>query len=56
MYIYGMGNNENQQDDQPRWMNFICPSCAVAYGVNALIKTLKRRRKQTAASVDEIRS
>ncbi|MBI3639279.1 MAG: hypothetical protein HY223_03090 [Thaumarchaeota archaeon] len=33
-----------EDDDIPKWANFICPSCAVAYGVNALIKAIKKRR------------
>jgi hypothetical protein len=41
-----MGNNENQSENSSQWINFICPSCAVAYGVNTLIKTIKKRREQ----------
>jgi hypothetical protein len=44
-----MGNIEDQQEDRPQWMNFICPSCAVGYGISTLVKTLKKRRKQTTA-------
>lgn len=54
MCIKSMDNSENQQEDRPQWMNFICPSCAIGYGINALIKTIKKRRKQmaTTASID----
>lgn len=36
------------QDDVeiPRWTNFICPSCGIAYGVNALIKAIRKRRQK----------
>jgi hypothetical protein len=49
-----MGNSENQEEDRPQWMNFICPSCAIGYGINALIKTIKKRKKQmtTTTSID----
>jgi hypothetical protein len=48
-----MGNNEDQQEDRPQWINFICPSCAIGYGINALVKTIKKRRKHAiAASID----
>jgi hypothetical protein len=53
MYLQSMGNNQDQQEDRLQWMNFICPSCAVAYGISALIKTVKKRRKQvTVPPVD----
>ena len=51
MCIKSMVSNENQQDDRPQWMNFICPSCAIGYGINALIKTIKKRRNQTTTTV-----
>jgi hypothetical protein len=28
----------------PAWTNFICPSCGIAYGINALIKAVKKRK------------
>lgn len=54
MCIKSMGNSENQQEDRPQWMNFICPSCAIGYSINALINIIKKRRKQmaTTASID----
>lgn len=50
-----MVSNENQQEDRPQWMNFIYPSFAVSYGINALIKTIKKRRNQTTtiASIEQ---
>ncbi|MDE1767201.1 MAG: hypothetical protein KGI02_07215 [Thaumarchaeota archaeon] len=35
-----------EEADIPKWANFICPSCAVAYGVNALVKAIKKRKER----------
>lgn len=35
-----------EESDIPKWANFICPSCAVAYGVNALVKAIRKRKEQ----------
>ena len=35
-----------QQEEVPKWVNFICPSCSIAYGISALIKTIKKQKAQ----------
>ncbi|MDE1765589.1 MAG: hypothetical protein KGI27_04835 [Thaumarchaeota archaeon] len=35
-----------EETDVPKWANFICPSCAVLYGVNALVKAIKKRKER----------
>jgi hypothetical protein len=42
-----------KEADVPKWANFICPSCAVAYGVNALVKAIKKRRERKALQTVE---
>jgi pyruvate/2-oxoacid:ferredoxin oxidoreductase beta subunit len=37
---------ENQEDEIPKWANFICPSCGISYGINALIKAIRKRKQQ----------
>lgn len=41
-------NMENKEEvgeeELPKWMNFICPSCGIAYGVNALVNTIRKRK------------
>ena len=41
-----------QQEDIPKWMNFICPSCGIAYGINALSKMIKKRKTRHNIAVD----
>ena len=38
--------NKQEEENVPKWMNFICPSCAITYGISALIKTIKKRKAQ----------
>jgi hypothetical protein len=42
-----------EEPEVPKWTNFICPSCAVAYGVNALIKAIKKRKERKDLQVVE---
>jgi hypothetical protein len=32
------------EGELPTWTNFICPSCGIAYGINALIKAVRKRK------------
>lgn len=42
-----------KESDIPKWTNFICPSCAVAYGVNALVKAIRKRKaRKSIETVD----
>ncbi len=43
-----------EENDVPKWANFICPSCAVSYGVNALVKAIKKRKERKALQNVEI--
>ena len=35
-----------EEGEIPKWANFICPSCGISYGVNALIKAIRKRRQK----------
>ncbi|MDQ6667004.1 MAG: hypothetical protein M3Y53_02130 [Thermoproteota archaeon] len=35
-----------EDNEVPKWANFICPSCALSYGVNALIKAIRKRQQK----------
>jgi len=35
-----------EDDDIPKWANFICPSCGIVYGINALIKAIRKRKQK----------
>jgi hypothetical protein len=38
---------QGQEDEEiPKWANFICPSCGISYGINALIKAIRKRQRQ----------
>jgi len=37
---------QEEKDEIPKWANFICPSCGVSYGINAMIKAIRKRQKQ----------
>lgn len=39
-----MENMQEEEKNIPKWMNFICPSCGIGYGISALIKTIKKRK------------
>lgn len=39
---------ENKKEKElPKWINFICPSCAIVYGINTLVNTIRKRKAQT---------
>lgn len=47
LYIYMGSNttnkkNKREEEELPKWMNFICPSCAISYGISKLIKIIKK--------------
>jgi len=42
---------EEEESDVPKWTNFICPSCAVSYGVNALVSAIKKRKERKKLQV-----
>lgn len=37
---------ESQEEEIPKWANFICPSCGISYGINALVKAIRKRRQK----------
>lgn len=41
-----LSKNMKEKEDIPKWTNFICPSCAVAYGVSVLVKAIRKRKEQ----------
>jgi hypothetical protein len=43
---------ENKEEELPKWMNFICPSCGIAYGISTLIKTIKKRKARRHITMD----
>lgn len=43
-----------EESDIPKWANFICPSCAVAYGVNALVKAIRKRKEQKSIKTVDV--
>jgi hypothetical protein len=44
---------ENKQEENiPKWINFICPSYAIAYGISALIKNIKKRKVRHSIAMD----
>jgi hypothetical protein len=38
--------SHKEDDNIPKWTNFICPSCGIAYGINTLIKAIKKRQQK----------
>ena len=43
----GENNDHDDTDQTPKWTNLLCPSCAVYYGVQSLIKSIKKKRQRT---------
>jgi hypothetical protein len=41
----GVGCMEKDEEDIPKWTHFICPSCAISYGISALVKAVRKRRR-----------
>jgi hypothetical protein len=45
-------NNDYENIDQtPNWTNLACPSCAIYYGVQLLIRSIKKKRKNRRSTV-----
>jgi hypothetical protein len=38
--------SQEEEDEIPKWANFVCPSCGISYGINALIKAIRKRKQQ----------
>jgi len=38
--------SQDEDEEIPKWANFICPSCGIAYGVSALIRAIRKRRQK----------
>ena len=38
--------SQEEDEDIPKWANFICPSCGISYGINALIKAIRKLKQQ----------
>jgi hypothetical protein len=41
-----MASQKEEKDEILKWANFICPSCSIAYGINALVRAIRRRQQQ----------
>ena len=41
----GVGCMEKEKEDIPKWAHFICPSCGISYGISALVKAIRKRRR-----------
>ncbi|MDQ6866767.1 MAG: hypothetical protein M3044_23465 [Thermoproteota archaeon] len=35
-----------EDNEVPKWTNFLCPSCAISYGVNALVEAIRKRQQK----------
>jgi pyruvate/2-oxoacid:ferredoxin oxidoreductase beta subunit len=38
--------SQEEEDEIPKWASFVCPSCGIYYGINALIKAIRKRKQQ----------
>ena len=38
-------------DHAPNWTNLVCPSCAIYYSVQALISSIKKRKRKNQRSI-----
>jgi hypothetical protein len=41
-------NGYGDKDRIPKWTNLTCPSCFIYYGVQSLIRGIKKQRQRTA--------
>jgi hypothetical protein len=48
-FLLSMESKE-EKDEIPKWANFICPSCSISYGINALIKAIRKRQQKVESS------
>ncbi len=39
-----MNEDENSNDKDFSWLKFACPSCAIYYGINFLVSSIKNRK------------
>lgn len=40
-----------EESDIPKWANFLCPSCAVAYGITALANAIRKRKERKSIKI-----
>jgi len=43
-----------EESDIPKWANFLCPSCAVAHGVTALAKAIRKRKERKSVKTADV--
>ena len=43
-----------EETNIPKWANFLCPSCAVAYGVTALAKAIRKRKERKSVKTADV--
>ena len=48
-------DREGENEYFPKWTNYACPSCAIYYGVKALLTKIKKQKKITVDKVKPIR-
>jgi len=41
---------EDQEEEIPKWAHFIRPSHVISYGINAMIKAIRKRRQKEERS------
>ena len=44
----------DEEDDIPKWAHFICPSCGISYGISALVKAVRKRRRLISHGTSDI--
>jgi hypothetical protein len=42
------------EEDIPKWAHFICPSCGISYGISALVKAVRKRRRLISPEKSDI--
>ncbi|MGD9534817.1 MAG: hypothetical protein AB7V56_13745 [Candidatus Nitrosocosmicus sp.] len=45
------GENDDNYDNEsraPKWINLLCPSCAIYYGIQSLISGIKKKQQTSA--------
>jgi hypothetical protein len=45
---------EKEEEDIPKWAHFICPSCGISYGISALVKAIRKRRRVISHEISDI--
>jgi hypothetical protein len=43
--------NHESTDHAPNWTNLVCPSCAIYYGVQSLISSIKKRKRKNRRNI-----